>query len=309
MALRRAILLACAAMMSAHPRCEAFSLGRPTAPPTAHPSYEVRSSSPHNCRHHPPSSATTTGVALAAALSRRAGVDVEDRSRSNIVRITTHEEYLEFLQQDDRACVISELIVFFIIYLLWSAYCFCDGRKSLILFSFPVLEYFADWCKSCSKFGAKYRHLAHDLGDVIDLDGGVVRSGDVRFAEVEYTVSARLCKTLKVNKLPTVHIYRAGSGKVVDMTCKPSLFHLVVDELRRVLDGSSSGASDADDAEAEADTNDEAAMSNRGDIKTNASFDVTMVAGSSLGEEIVASLKKKKNEDEGAKKETNWFWK
>jgi hypothetical protein len=34
-----------------------------------------------------------------------------------------------------------------------------------------------------------------------------------------------------------------------------------------------------------------------------------MVAGSSLGEDIVASLKKKKNEDEGAKKETNWFWK
>jgi hypothetical protein len=29
-----------------------------------------------------------------------------------------------------------------------------------------------------------------------------------------------------------------------------------------------------------------------------------------LGEDIVASLKKKKkNEDEGAKKETNWFWK
>ena len=171
-------------------------------------------------------------------------------------------------------------------------------------------EYFADWCKSCRKFGEKYRHLAHDLGDVVDLDGGVVRSGGVRFAEVEYTASARLCKILKVNKLPTVHIYRAGSGKVVDMTCKPSLFHLVVDELRHVLDRSSSGASDADDAEAEAEVNtdDEAARSNRSGIKTNASFDVTMVAGSSLGEEIVASLKKK-NEDEGAKKETNWFWK
>ena len=195
---------------------------------------------------------------------------------------------------------------------MWSAFCFWDGRIIAHPFFLPgLLEYYADWCKSCSKFGAKYRHLAHDLGDVIDLDGGVVRLGDVRFAEVEYTTSARLCKTLKVNKLPTVHVYRAGSGKVVDMTCKPSLFHLVVDELRRVMDGSSSGASDADDAEAEADTNDEAAWSNRGDIKTNASFDVTMVAGSSLGEDIVASLKKKKkkNEDEGAKKETNWFWK
>ena len=111
MALRRAILLACAAMMSAHPRCEAFFSGRPTAPPTAHPSYDVITSSPHNRRHHTPSAATT-GVALAAALSGRAGVDVEDRSRPNIVRITTHEDYLEFLQQDDRVCVISESIVF-----------------------------------------------------------------------------------------------------------------------------------------------------------------------------------------------------
>ncbi|KAL3784971.1 hypothetical protein ACHAW5_010423 [Stephanodiscus triporus] len=167
-------------------------------------------------------------------------------------------------------------------------------------------QYYADWCKSCQKFGAKYRQLARDLGDRVDVDGAVLRSGDVRFGEVEYTASARLCKTLKVNKLPTVHVYRAGSGKVVDMTCKPSMFHLVVDELHRVLDGSSSGVVDDDDAEAD---KDKAAVRSGGNM-TNASFDMTMVAGLSLGEEIVASLKKKKEEeDEGAKKETNWFWK
>jgi hypothetical protein len=169
------------------------------------------------------------------------------------------------------------------------------------LFSPPPLpgpaEFFADWCKSCQKFGAKYRILARDLGDVVEPDGVVVRAGDVRFAEVEYTASARLCRTLKVNKLPTVHVYRAGMGKVVDMTCKPSLFHLVVDELRRVLD-----------EEAKADANDEAAGSRRGDVATEASFHATMVAGSSLGEELVASLKRE-NEDEGAKKEAKWFWK
>jgi hypothetical protein len=145
------------------------------------------------------------------------------------------------------------------------------------------------------------------LGDRVNVDGAVLRSGNVRFGEVEYTASARLCKTLKVNKLPTVHIHRAGSGKVVDMTCKPSLFHLVVDELHRVLDGSSPGVVDADDAEADA--KDKAVVTSDGNM-TNASFDMTMVAGLSLGEEIVASLKKKKEEeDEGAKKETNWFWK
>ena len=166
-------------------------------------------------------------------------------------------------------------------------------------------EYYADWCKSCQKFGAKFRHLAHDRGDLVDVDGNVVRRGDVRFAEVEYTESARLCRTLKVNKLPTVHMHVAGCGKVVDMTCKPSLFHLVVDELHRVMDGSmaslSSGA-DADVMEANADANYMAEVRGSGST-TNSSFDVTMVDGVSLGEKIVASLKRgKEKKDEGAKR-------
>ena len=81
-----------------------------------------------------------------------------------------------------------------------------------------------------------------------------------------------------MNKLPTVHMYRKGSGKIVDMTCKPSLFHLVIDELHRVLGD----------------------VGKPDESNSNDAFDATMVAGSALGEEIVASLKK---EDE----KSNWF--
>lgn len=97
----------------------------------------------------------------------------------------------------------------------------------------------------------------------------------------------------------------AGCGKVVDMTCKPSLFHLVVDELHRVMDGSmaslSSGA-DADVMEANADANNMAEVRGSGST-TNSSFYATMDDGSSLGEKIVASLKRgKEKKDEEAKR-------
>ena len=136
-------------------------------------------------------------------------------------------------------------------------------------------EFYAEWCKSCQKFGLKFRQLASDE------DG----SDKVRFAQIEYTANAKLCKLLKVNKLPTVHMYRKGSGKIVDITCKPSLFHLVVDELHRVLDD----------------------VGKTDDSNSNV-FDVTMAAGSALGEEIVASLKKEEEEvDGGTPKQSHWF--
>jgi thioredoxin-like negative regulator of GroEL len=178
-------------------------------------------------------------------------------TRPKIVRITTHEEYVTFLHEDDHICII---------------------------------KFYADWCKSCQKFGIKYRHLAHEMG------------GNVRFAEVEYTASAQLCKTLKVNKLPTCHIYRRGKGKIVDMTCKPSLFHLVVDELNRVLDEAKN------DTTSNVETNANVIMNDDEKMK-NTTFDMTMVAGSSLGEVIVASLNEKKEDGANKKLLPSWFWK
>jgi hypothetical protein len=101
-----------------------------------------------------------------------------------------------------------------------------------------------------------------------------------------------------VTKLPTVHMYRKGSGKIVDMTCKPSLFHLVVDELHRVMD-------ERDETARVRGTDLVLEENSNGNV-----FDVAMEDGSVLGEEIVASLKKKdeKEEVDGKKQQNkNWF--
>ena len=102
---------------------------------------------------------------------------------------------------------------------------------------------------------------------------------------------------------PTCHIYRRGKGKIVDMTCKPSLFHLVVDELKRVLlDEAKNDTTDASETDANVIMNDDEKMK-------NTKFDLTMVAGSSLGEEIVASLNEKKKDEANKKLLPYWFWK
>lgn len=124
-------------------------------------------------------------------------------ARPDIVVLRSREDYDAFLACDERLCVV---------------------------------KFHAHWCKSCQRFGVKFRHLAFDAGDRLDRKGAVVRAGEVRFAELEYSASAALCKSLNIKKLPTVHMYRQGE-QVVDMVCKPSLFHLVVDEVHRQLEG------------------------------------------------------------------------
>jgi len=131
--------------------------------------------------------------------------DDDDRSRPNIVKIQTHQDYVNFLQEDDRLCLV---------------------------------KFYASWCKSCKRFGVSFRHLAYEDGDHLNpKNGDVVHLGNARFAEVEYSANAQLCKTLKVRKLPTVHYYKRGEGKLSELTCKPSQFQVVVDEMNRLLDG------------------------------------------------------------------------
>ena len=98
----------------------------------------------------------------------------------------------------------------------------------------PFPRFYASWCKSCAKFGIKYKRLARERGDVLVSDE-VVRVGDVRFAECEYTANAKLCKTLKVKRLPSVHFYVRGKGKVSEVVTKPSEFDMVERELERLL--------------------------------------------------------------------------
>lgn len=191
--------------------------------------------------------------------------DEANRSRPKIVVIKNHEDYVKFLEEDDRLCVI---------------------------------KFYASWCKSCRKFGIKFRHLAFEEGDLVDADGSAFRSGEVRFAEAEYSTSAKLCKSLKVRKLPTVHMYRKGEGKISDMTCKPSLFHLVVDELHRLMDGGTGALAESlPESRLEA-TTEPIARSNSN--VTSTSFD-------GLADEIMTSLRTKKEKVGAEKENTPWF--
>lgn len=99
-----------------------------------------------------------------------------------------------------------------------------------------VIKFYASWCKSCAKFGAKYRQLALDEGDQVDRSGELLATGRVRFAEVEFGANKRMCKSFGIKRLPSIHIYKGKAGKVEDFVCGPSKFHLLVDKLNEYVD-------------------------------------------------------------------------
>ena len=87
-----------------------------------------------------------------------------------------------------------------------------------------VIEFYASWCKSCHKFGMKFKQLARTHGDLIDENGNIVEEGKVRFAQIEYGANSRLCKTFGIKKLPFVQIYKAPLGKITEFICGPATF-------------------------------------------------------------------------------------
>lgn len=87
-----------------------------------------------------------------------------------------------------------------------------------------VIEFYAAWCKSCHKFGAKFRHLANTYADKVDENGDVLERGKVRFAMVEYGANVRLCKSFGIKKLPYVQMYKAPIGKLSEFVCGPKFF-------------------------------------------------------------------------------------
>ena len=97
-------------------------------------------------------------------------------------------------------------------------------------------------------------------------------------------------------------MYKKGSGKIADMTVKPSLFHLVVDEFHRVVDNN---LETTVDKELKLQHN----MTSNSNM-TTAPFDEAMLAGDSLGDEIIASLKKEKKEEKipNKGKKKSWFF-
>jgi len=99
-----------------------------------------------------------------------------------IVSINSREDLMDFLAEDDRLCVV---------------------------------KIYASWCKSCAKFGLKFKHLAQHHGDMYDKKGNLKQNadslGDVRFAQIEYGSNRLLCKSFGIKKLPFVQLYM-GSG-------------------------------------------------------------------------------------------------
>ena len=99
-----------------------------------------------------------------------------------------------------------------------------------------VIKFYASWCKSCAKFGAKYRQLALDEGDQVDTSGKLLATGRVRFAEVEFGANKRMCKSFGIKRLPYIHIYKGKAGKLEDFVCGPKKFNLLIDKVNEYVD-------------------------------------------------------------------------
>lgn len=120
----------------------------------------------------------------------------------------------------------------------------------------------------------------------------------MHFAEVEYNANKVLCKTLKVRSLPTVHIYKKGEGKVVEMTKRPSEFQDVVDEIDRLLI--------ADDRKFVEDETYTITMLNATD---DLNFEQRMAEGNDLSKEVMKkiTLQEQVNRAKRAMNEKRWF--
>ena len=98
---RQALLLACTVLtgcqhnQSAHAFCS--DLTTTLTPRVSSPQHLL----PSRTVFHSPATTPVT------ALHAQASSDDEDRSRPNIVVIKTHEDYVNFLEEDDRLCIVK----------------------------------------------------------------------------------------------------------------------------------------------------------------------------------------------------------
>ena len=103
-----------------------------------------------------------------------------------------------------------------------------------------MLYYKASWCKSCQKFGLRYKKLAAHYADWSDKNDpeNIVKIGQVRFAEVEFNQNAKMCRSLGIKRLPYLHFYRGAEGRLADFSAVPSKFNLVIEKMHELLDSS-----------------------------------------------------------------------
>lgn len=133
--------------------------------------------------------------------------DIEDfqkrRLHPDITFIHNNDDFFEFLAKDERICVV---------------------------------KFYASWCKTCKKFDFRFKKLALKEADKLNKNGKLVEGGRVRFAEIELQENLRLCHTLGIKKLPFIHYYKAGVGKIDGYKCTPKEFNKVIEDVNRFID-------------------------------------------------------------------------
>lgn len=98
-----------------------------------------------------------------------------------------------------------------------------------------VVKFYASWCKSCAKFGVRYKKLAKEHGDCFDPTGAITKEGNMRFAQVEFGDNLKLCRSLGIKRLPYVYIYRGDEGLLCDFACGPKKFPVLIDKVNEYL--------------------------------------------------------------------------
>jgi len=120
-----------------------------------------------------------------------------------IIKIESSEDYMNFLKEDDRICVI---------------------------------KFYAPWCKSCQKMGVKFRNMAKKEGDIISTKSHeLIKTGRVRFAEIEFSSNAPLCRSLGIKRLPYVNLHKGEMGQLAAFPCGPSKFPILESKLESFL--------------------------------------------------------------------------
>lgn len=64
----------------------------------------------------------------------------------------------------------------------------------------------------------------------------MVQPGRVRFAEIEFGANNKLCRALKIKRLPSVHIHKGATGQLAGFPCGPSKFPILEAKLESYLE-------------------------------------------------------------------------
>lgn len=110
-------------------------------------------------------------------------------------------------------------------------------RKHPFVSGPSMIRFYAPFCKACRAFGIKFRKLATERGDRTNAAGGVVRRGDARFGEIEYSSNVRLCKNLSIKTFPAVIIYRGGerAERLSEIVCKQTAIEDIISEMDQLM--------------------------------------------------------------------------